>query len=213
MAHTIFPFFFFSFRTCFKYNMMILKVSESRCASVLRSTWNFNNDFVCVSNFSKDDCPLDHKCHVSGNTNVASRQETRVARMCVGCVPSVLSQTESQSVKTFQHRLLQPHPTTAENVFLRGLLTSYLNDKRHLNGGWIKEGQRYWQALRQCACKYSPTKVVVLKSSRFKQGKVFENTPVVSRCSAFDCHWCAAALQHSHGPVVHPFLPCTSIRW
>lgn len=55
--------------------------------------------------------------------------------MCVGCVSSVLSQPESQSVETFQHLLLRPHPTTAENVFLRGLITSYLNDKQRLSGG------------------------------------------------------------------------------
>lgn len=35
----------------------------------------------------------------------------------MGCVSSVLSQTVSQSAKTFQRLPLRPQPTTAENVF------------------------------------------------------------------------------------------------
>lgn len=92
-------------------------VTESRFASLLHATLNFNNDFMCAQLLERR-LPIDQKCYASGNTSMASTQKDRVARMCVGCVPSMLSQAVSQSVKTFQHLLLWPHPTTAENVFV-----------------------------------------------------------------------------------------------
>lgn len=133
---------------------------------------------LCVPNFEKDKVPSDQNGRVSGNTHVATRRRPELQ----GCVWAefllcwVRLRAEVQRpFSTYCFGLIRP----LQKMFLRGLITSYLNDKQRLSAGWMREVQWYWQVLWQRVCKYIHNKIVWLycwsEAAMIIQGELFEN--------------------------------------